>query len=308
MHPRLLRFLAALILICISGGPVNGAETTRTHLLAIGICPPWETGGVVSPACANNVNAMAVAAQASLGVDKSDTTQLLNENADYRGMDRAFSRLAADADKNDRVIVYLNMHGGALHELADQRAEAASKGGFAPFHEPGILVLWTDEEPFTVLSALAQKQWIEGSDLARMINRIPSRELILILDSCGAAIEIAAFGKTGAVDAPQQQRRAVIASAKSWQLANFGPSGNTALFTTIFASKLADGPTTMRRAFDVAAERTNHEARELCPGSATVKSIERQFRVSPRRALDICTQMPVAHDPDKLLADTQLNQ
>jgi len=307
MHPRLFSTIAALILICFSVGPVNGAETARTHLLAIGICPPWGTGGVVSPACANNVKAMAAAAQTGLGIDKGNTTQLLNEDATYGGLDRAFSRLAASVNKNDRVIVYLNMHGGALHELADLRDDAASRRGFAPFHEPGLLVLWTVEQPFTVLSALAQKQWIEGSDMARMLDRIPSQELIVILDSCGAAIEFDAFARAGAVNAPKHQRRAVIASAKSWQLANFGKSGNTALFTQIFASTLADGHATMRRAFDVAADRTNLEARELCPGSATVKSIERQFRASPQKALEICSQMPVADDPDKLLADIELN-
>lgn len=263
---------------------------------------------MISPACSNNVKAVVTAAQQYLGVREADTVRLLNEEATYEGLDRVFSQLADSVNQDNRVIVYLNLHGGAIHDLADMRRDARDKGGFVPFHEPGLLVLWTVEEPFTVLSALAQKQWIKGPDLARMIDRIPSRELIIILDSCGAAIEFDAFADTGAGNAPANQRRAIIASAKSWQLANFDRSGDMALFTKIFASTLAPDHTSMRKVFDIAAARTHSEARSLCPGSPMLKSIERLFHAGPKKAQDICAQMPVSHDPDSLLPDIQLNQ
>ena len=112
----------------------------------------------------------------------------------------------------DRVVLYLGVHGGALHQITDYREELRRSGAFVPLHYTGVLMLWTEEQPLTVQSALATRQWVAGADLAHMVGRIKAAELIVILDSCNAAIEFDAFSTVETSTVPAAQRRAVVAS------------------------------------------------------------------------------------------------
>ncbi len=302
MPACIIAFLAAMIFAM----PVTAGSGPRTHLLAVGICPPWKSGGRVSPACANNVAAIKQVVGSALGTAEADIHTLLNAAATYDGLDRAFDKMAGRAGPGDRVILYFSVHGGALHQLADYRSELRRSGTFAPLHDTGVLMLWTEAQPFTTLSALAAKQWIAGSDLARMIDRIEAAELIVVLDSCNAAIEFDAFASV--VGAKSTQRRAVVASALSWQFANFDRSGSMALFTSNLAPAIATGSSSFARAVDAAARKTRADAEALCPESATVRSIEKLYGAGRQAARRICEQTPVARDPHGLLRAITLNQ
>ncbi len=301
------RILAGvLVYLAVVAVATAAASDPRTHLLVVGICPPWKTGGQISPACANNVAAMKKATGPALGVADDDAHTLLDAEATYSGLDRALDRIAARAGPSDRVVLYFSVHGGALHQAADYRSELQHSDTFEPIHDTGVLMLWTLEQPFTAVSALAGKQWITGSDLARMIDRIEAAELIVILDSCNAAIEFDAFASI--VTATDKQRRAIVASARSWQFANFDRSGSMALFTSNLAPAISAAASSFAEAIEAAAEKTRADAKTLCPGSAVVRSIEKHYGVERQAALRICEQTPVSRDPHGLLETISLNR
>ena len=282
------------------------ASDRRTHLLAVGICPPWKTGGQTSPACANNVAAIKKAIGPALGVNDADAHTLLDAEATYSGLDGALDRIATRAGPSDRVVLYFSVHGGALHQVADYRSELQHSGTFEPIHDTGVLMLWTLEQPFTTVSALEAKQWISGSDLARMIDRIEAAKLIILLDSCNAAIEFDAFASLDT--ATEKQRRAIVASARSWQFANFDRSGSMALFTSNLAPAISAAASSFAEAIEAAADKTRADAKTLCPGSAVVRSIEKHYGVEQQVARLICEQTPVSRDPHGLLEAISLNR
>ncbi|HTO29185.1 MAG TPA: hypothetical protein VL017_11395 [Devosia sp.] len=268
----------ALTLAPIDGVRAESVDNKTTHLMAIGICPPWKR--VDTQACRRSVDAIEAALAERLGIDKQNVTTLVNAPATTEGLRAAFARLSG-LGANDRLIIYANLHAGAL----DPAAETG----------PGndVFVLWTEEKPVALPFAVAEGDWIMASDFAGWVHDLAAGEVIFILDACESDAVTPLF-----IEAHPQNNanraEAVIVSAAASQFANFAADRSIALYSQQLAQSIADGRGTFQQAADLAASRTHTAAIPICD---LQKSALEQAGMDPQS----CAQQPTTHDPDALL-------
>ena len=249
-----------------------------THLLAIGICPPWKPQP--QEVCEQGVAAIAAALQARLGIADENVLSLVNSGATAEGLRKGVAQLQ-DLGPSDRLIIFANLHAGA--RIPGTMANA----------DNDVFVLWTEEEPAAMPFALARGDWITASVFAGMIHSIPAGEIVMILDACESDAVSSLF-VAAHPDNDHVRPEAVITSSRADQFANFNADVTMALFTQELAQALHSTEGSLLNAAEDAASRTAAAAIPICDAMSE-QVIEDGF--DPLS----CRQQPVIHDPDELL-------
>jgi len=293
---RLITLFSAVLLCLYSFTlPAWSILGENTYVFAVAACPPWKTKLLekyakdIAYACKNDVELFTASVKEALDVQPENIFTLLNEQATYEGLKKGLKEFAEKVPKGSRVIMLFNFHG----ELSD--ITQADKPG-----KDEVLVLWTKDKPFTMLSALALKQWITAKELRGMIDALRAEEIVITVDACysgGAVHDI--FKKHGR-DEDWQGREAVMMSSKADQYSYFTMDGTHGLFTLNLSKSLRSGFPTLKSAFDDAAKET----------SSYIESIEEKCSKILRDTFHkriSCEQTPVLYDPTNLLPTIKLN-
>ena len=269
---------AGAAVIPVTGVRAESQNIKTTHLMAIGICPPWKP--VDTRACHRSVDAIEAALTERLGIDDRNVTTLVNAAATTEGLKAAFAGLSG-LGADDRLIIYATMHAGALDPTAQVGADN------------DVFVLWTKEKPAAVRFAVAEGDWIMASDFAGWVHALAAGEVIFILDACESGAVTPLFIEAHPLnDATRPE--AVVVSAAASQFANFAADRSIALYSQQLAQSIADGRGTFQQAADLAASQTHTAAVAICDPQ---KSAIEQAGLDPQS----CAQQPTTHDPDALL-------
>jgi len=287
-------FFTVLLYLCFLAEPLWAISGENTYVFAISACPPWKTklleknAKYIAFACQNDVELFTASVKEALDVQPENIITLLNEQATYEGLKKELKEFAETVPKGSRVIMLFNFHGN----LSD--IDKADK----PVKDE-VLVLWTENKPFTMLSALALKQWISAKELRGMIDAVRADEVIITVDACHSGGVIPDILKKHGRDKNWQGREAVLMSSKADQFSYFTLDGSHGLFTLNLSESIASGSFTLKEAFDNAAEKTSsyiESNKEKC---------SKMLRDTFHKRLD-CVQTPITYDPTDLLPTIKL--
>jgi len=230
--------LVGLALWSITSGAasaqVNTATAGKTRLLAIGVCPPYRKHIPVE-VCSNAVKSIVDEMPHALGIAKEDVIALTDEQTTGQNVLATIDRLSKDVGENDRLILYLILHGDAFYQWAESYrpnyvVQSINEAYFEPTQD--IMVFWTKDEPTVPALALAQKDWMTVADFTTALEKIPGK-IALILDSCSSGLFFSSFHEHS-----QEQPKIdfILTSSGPEQASNF----DEALTTPLFASLLVD--------------------------------------------------------------------
>lgn len=292
------KFVVSIFFFCIA---ITGAARADTWLFAAAACPPWkeipdkpDETKAMAAACALDVANIVDAFQPLWQIPDNKIIQLVDAQATGPNISKALGLLAQQAKPDDRVILYINTHGGAIDALY---------AGYQTKDE--VLAWYTDEEPTDFKAATQDGRWMTVRALRDKINMIAAEEIILIIEACHAAFSLDDFINNvhdgiGGRGEDWPGREAVLFSAHANQIANFTPDHSKALFTDTFASILRSGDkNTFLDAFEAARMSTHRKVRENCAKDHTHKELVQGW--SSYKLM--CTQMPQSWDPFGLLDD-----
>ena len=288
---------AALLYLCMSVTPLWAVTAENTYVFAVSACPPWKTKLLekdapdVANVCRNDVEVFTSSIKKALGIPSANIFTLIDEQATYAGLQDGLYEFAETVPTGSRVIMLLNFHG----DLADINRKGKPE-------KDEVLVLWTEEKPFTMLSALALKQWITAKELRKMIDVVKADEIVIIVDACHAGAALPDILKKHGRDKSWKGREAVIMSSKSDQFSYFNKDGSHGLFTLYFSNSIASGSSTLEEAFKTAANETS----SYIDSNVNQKECsEMLFKTLGIR--DRCKQTPFTYDPSELLSAIKLN-
>ncbi len=297
--PRSL--LATLVLLTgLNATPASSA----TWLFAAAACPPWKEtfddpakNATLAAACEKDLDLIVSGMKTALAIPDDHIIELLDEDATGAGVTAALERLATLAKPEDRVILYINTHGGKIEALYR---------GYEVQDE--IFAWYTTDRPSNVEAATARDDWMTARAFRDRVNKIISREIVTIIEACHADAALTDYidnvrsGIGGRGD-DWNGREAVIFSSYEEQIANFTQDGSEALFTRTFSDILNSGAhATLFDAFEQARVKTHRQVRQDCAKDHTLKDLVDGW--DDYRSL--CTQMPNAWDPFGLLDDIGL--
>ena len=290
-------FLPAFIALLGLSVPAGAA----TWLFAAAACPPWKDvkgdpvqNAKLNGACEKDLNLIVSGMQAALGVDDANVIRLLNEEATGAGVSAALTSLAQKAQPDDRVILYINTHGG--------KVEADYKGYEV---KDEIFAWYTTTRPQDIKAATARGDWMTARAFRDHVNKITSREIITIIEACYADAALADYinnvrNGIGERGDDWNGREAVLFSSYDGQIANFTPDDTEALFTRVFSDALRSGThKTLFDAFEAARVATHRQLRATCAKDHSLKELVQGWS----NYREYCTQMPNAWDPFGLLDD-----
>lgn len=294
-----------VVLICLFCMAITGAARADTWLFAAAACPPWkeipdkpDETKAMAEACAQDVADIVGAFQPLWQIADNKIIQLVDTDATGPKISQALDDLAQQAKPDDRVVIYINTHGGAIDALY---------AGYSAKDE--VLAWYTEDEPKDPAAATQDGRWMTVRALRDKINRIAAEEIILIIEACHAAFALNDFINNvhdgiGGRGEDWPGREAVLFSAHANQIANFTPDHRKALFTDTFASILRSGDNdTLFDAFEAARVSTHRTVRENCSKDHTHKELVQGW--SSYKLM--CTQMPQSWDPFGLLDDISIN-
>lgn len=240
-------------------------------------------------ACRNDIEIFTEAAMKAFDVPPENIFTLLNQQATYQGLKEGISQFANHVPEDSRVIMLFNFHGDLTDAVPDDTTG-----------DEEVLVLWTKEKPFTLLTAITLKQWVTAEALRGMIDGIRAKEIVIIIDACHSGGAIPEIMKRQGRESGWSGREAVIASSKADQFSYFTMDGTNAVFTSNLSEALRSGFPTLKTAFDRAAKETSKYVdnyKEKCEEMLRSLIHERQT----------CVQTPVDDDPTSLLTSIKLN-
>lgn len=304
-HLARLAVAAALFgaLVSQTTSAIAETATKTTHLLAVGVCPPWkkahgnpELTAKWAESCRNDVNNLTDAFRKTLPIKSQNVTTLIDKKATYDAVTSNFKRLAEKAQPDDRVIIYLNTHGGHI--------QATYKG--YPVKDE-VFAFYSEKEPRNFQEATVDGPWITARALRDMIDAIKAREIVVVIESChsGSSYDDFRYDLGGRYGDGWKGREAIIFSAGGDQIANFVKSNDKALFTTTFAKVLAGQKhETLGDAFQAARIETHRDIRKRCLNGPYANKMQ----LNHASYLKYCTQQPSAFDPYGLLDDIKLQQ
>ncbi len=295
--------VAALGVACVvaiaSASAVLAAP--KTHLLAMGGCPKWkvidgdpEATRLMKESCQNDVDAIVAGLKKALNLDDANIMTRVDEEATADGVRKAFRELDRRETREDRVIIYINFHGGNVD---------VNYNGYDI--EDEVLALYTDEEPKDFLQATAKGDWMPMKTFRDLTNEIEAEEIIIIFEVC----EVAAGYKNFRYNFSRHHQRdwkgreAIIFTSKGDQAATFNEAGTHALFTDLFTEglkKVEKG--NLRDIFEQAAIDTHRSRRATCMKDENLETLYDNKFVY----LDACTQLPSVFDPYGLLDDIHI--
>lgn len=281
-----MRFFSAFLLTFLFSFSSFSAEPT-TYFLGVGVCPPWK-GKEMANDCKNAVNKVKEAFVKKGNISKSNVKLVLDKNATYQGVVDAMLLLGKKVKDEDRVVIFMNVHGGP--EATDNNSKYKGR-------EHELFVFWTEEYPFTIESAVEGKQWMTSQDLRKLFDQIKG-EKIIIIDACHAAYSQDDFARKDAVVRNPLAKEALIFSVKPNQSAMSLHDKHIALFSdeisnAIIAAKNLD------EAFLVAKKQTSKKALEICAAIQNDKTISADVK---KEACSMKNpQSPTKDDPYQLL-------
>jgi hypothetical protein len=242
----------------------------NTYVLAIGVCPPWKPSAM-SNDCKNSVNKVVNSLSKQLAIPQKNITLVLDKNGTYQGVVSAFTTLQNKVTANDRTFIYMNVHGG----------KEAQDGSSYKGHEHELLVLWTDQFPFTIESAVELKQWMTSQDLRNLLNGIKG-ERIVIIDACNSGYAKSDLSKAKKrkkmLAANPMQTEALIFSANANQSANsttFQPT--MALFSNNLGNAVMQKDVkNFDEAFEIAKVQTSKDSFKICSQALAQAKIDKK--------------------------------
>lgn len=295
---RLITLLsAASLCLCLFIQPLLAITGKNTYVFAVAACPPWKTKLLekrakdVASACKNDVDVFTTSVKEALDIPSENIFTLVDEQATYKGLQKGLKGFADKVPKGARVVMLFNIHGDLTTiNSGDKRVKDE------------VLVLWTEEKPFTMLSALALKQWITASELRGMIDKVRADEIVITVDSCHAGAAVPDILKDHGRDKDWQGREALMISSKANQFSYFTMDGSNGLFTLNLSESVASDSSTLQEAFDKAAMETMSH---IDSDSFQKKCSELLWETLHKR--EQCEQTPFTNDPTDLLQSIKLN-
>jgi hypothetical protein len=298
-------FAALVALMATMHGLAVAAPATtkpKTHLLAMAACPDWKvipddpkTTKLMAESCQKDIDTVVPALSKSLNIDPVNVTSRLNAEADHRGVTSAIIELARRAKPDDRVVIYLNFHGGDL--------------GGVDYHgydiQDEVLALYSSSEPDDFGRATADGTWMTMKHLRNLINEVRAKEVIVIFEVCESSAGLHDFRYDYASRYKDKWagRQAVIFSSRGDQAATFNEEGTVALFTDIFSDHLTKATSgNIRDTFEKASLETHRSRRATCMKQDNLDTLYDDRATY----LDGCTQLPMVYDPYGLLDDIQM--
>lgn len=266
---------------------VTPISPENTYMLAIGVCPPWK-GEAMGKTCKNDVNRMTDVFKNKYGIPEKNIQTVLDKDATYDGVKKGFAWLKSK-EKNaakTRAIIYINLHGtveGSNSILSKEKE-----------HE--LMVLWTEDRPFSVDVALESKQWMKATEMREMLDSFDS-EKIVIMDACHSGAAVADLDAHQSLIPNINEREAIIVSAKPSQVAHVTSDISMALFTKFLGDAIMSGAPNLDKAFDVSAKEIAENTEETC-------KIVPEYEELPKK---VCNQMPTKHDPHGLLKEVRFD-
>jgi hypothetical protein len=281
----------------------KAAAGKTTHLFAIGVCPPWkkaagdkELTAKWAESCRNDVNIITDALRKSMTIGDAHTTKLIDADATYEAVISGLQKLATDAKPEDRVVIYMNTHGGEFD---------AVYRGYVTNDE--VFAFYSEDEPANFQQATINGPWMTSRAFRDLVDTIKAEEIVLIVESCHSAASYGDFRYDlgGRYRNGWKGREAIVYSAGSDQIANFVEGNDKALFTTTFANVLANQEhKTLGDAFQAARVDTHRDIRKRCLSGPYAN----QMQLNHNDYLTYCTQQPAAFDPYGLLDDIELQK
>lgn len=292
-------FFLTLCVLCLNiyADTLIAVEGENTYIFAASACPPWKTKLLekhadaknVANACRTDVQLFTSSVKEALGVPSENIYTLVDERATYDNLQRGLSELSNKVPEDSRVILYFNFHG----EISDINQN----------DEPDndeVLVLWTEEKPFTTLSALSLKQWTTAKELRSMMDSVKADEIVIVVDACYAGEAVPAILKEHGRGEDWKGQEAVILSAKAGQLSLFTSEGFGALFTSKLAESIRSAPN-LKAASDKAAAETS----DYIEDDTNQKKCSAMLSELTHKK-ESCEQTPFAYDPTGLLPAIEL--
>jgi len=290
-------FSLVFLYTCFFVQPLWAMSGKNTYVFAVSACPPWKTKLLekqakdVASACKNDVDVFTTSVKEALDIPSENIFILVDEQATYDGLQKGLKGFADKVPKDARVIMLFNAHG----DLTDINSEDKPT-------KDEVLVLWTVEKPFTMLSALALKQWITTSELRGMIDKVRADEIVITVDACHSGAAVPDMLKKHGRDKDWQGREALMMSSKADQFSYFTMDGSNGLFTLNLSESVATGSSTLQEAFDKAAIETMSH---MDSDSVQKKCSEMLWETLHKR--EQCEQTPITYDPTDLLQSIKLN-
>lgn len=300
-------FALALAILCAFPDMITKAAAQATgkttHLFAVGVCPPWKTApgdpdltAKWAASCRNDVQLLTDGLRKNLAITDENVTALIDQKAGYDAVVSGLTRLAEKAQPADRVIIYLNTHGGEID---------ASYKGYGVKDE--VFAFYSEKEPTDFQQAVVNGPWMNARALRDRIDTIAAEEIIIIIESChsGASYADFRYDLGGRYKRGWKGREAIIYSAEGDQIANFAETNDRALFTKTFAEVLeARSEKTLGDAFQKARLQTHRNIRKRC----LTGPYANQMQINHAAYLTYCNQQPYAFDPYGLLDDIELQK
>ena len=297
---HLKHLVAQATLVTLLAATPSQAET---WVFAAAACPVWkaipddpELTAKMAGACQKDVDLIVDGFRTAYNVADDHIITLVDKDATGAEVAASLADLAAKAQPEDTVIIYVNTHGG--------KVEAMYKGYQV---EDEIFAWYTVERPADVAKATADGTWMTARSFRDSVNQIMSEKIVTIIEACHADASLNDYISNvhdgiGGRGNDWPGREAVIFSAYEEQIANFTSDGTEALFTRIFSDTLkGDHQATLFDSFEQARLETHHTARKDCENGHTHSELVEGW--STYRTM--CTQMPTAWDPFGLLEDIQ---
>ncbi len=280
---------------------LGAPAVAATWLLGAAACPPWkaipgkpELTRNMAQACANDIALFVDGFKATYGVADDHIITLVDKQATTKGVTEAMQELARKAAPDDRVILYVNTHGGAIEAMYE---------GYQVKDE--IFAWYTTEKPRDMEEATANGDWMTVRAFRDLVNGIQSHEIVTVIEACHAAAGLNDYidnvrNGIGERGDSWPGREAVIFSAGQGQIANFTAKGDQALFTRKLSEALKLGSyDTLANSFQAARLATHRTERDNCKKGHDLKELITGWD----RYRQFCTQMPTVWDPFGLLDD-----
>jgi hypothetical protein len=212
-------------------------ERPSTYILAVGCCVPYFQPG--PQVCAHGVVSFARMFMERLEVPDQNIRILVNEQATYEKVTEGLSWLSDVAGREDTVIFYYSGHGLLLED--DE--------GDEEYGMDEVFVLWSEDEPFSVLYAVATKTWLIDDELGLLIRAIRSRKVVMVADTCHASAAERGLYPRGAIVDYHQGGAALISSARADQVSFFDIDRQMGLFTEELLKAIQAGRPNLKEAF-----------------------------------------------------------
>ena len=216
--------------------PVQNREPS-TYVLAVGCCVPY-----LAPepqVCSNAATGFVRLLAEKLRIPDKNLILLVNEEATYEKVTGALSRLSQVTGPEDTVIFYYNGHGVLLEDYE----------GDEEYGMDEVFALWSEEEPFSILYAVATGMWLVDDELGSLIRAIPSRKTVIVADTCHASETERGLYPRGAIVDYHQEKAALMSSARADQVSFFDVDNKMGLFTEELLRAVRAGCPDLKKAF-----------------------------------------------------------